>query len=357
MRPLKKIIDLAALRHNWQVLQAQAPQARMMAVVKANAYGHDALSVAQALADVAPCYAVACSEEAVALRAAGLRQAIVLLEGIFSSEEIALCAEQDLQPVIHHQRQLDWLAAAQTPLKAWLKIDSGMHRLGFAAAESEALFAQALCMPYVDWQGVVSHFACADSEDLAHAEGQLAQLQHLQLPDTWQRSYANSAAIFRLPAAQGEWLRAGIMLYGLSPFEDSCGADFGLQAVMTLQTEILTTHYLSQGESAGYAQGFIAPSEGYLATIAIGYGDGWARRIESGKVPVLIEGRRYYLVGLVTMDMALVWLGAENYPAGTAVELFGKQLAAEEVAAAAETIPYTLSTMLTPRVRLEVRHG
>lgn len=363
MRPLKKIIYLNSLRHNWQLLQAKAAaqSAALMAVVKANAYGHDAAVVAQALADMAPCYAVACIEEALALRELGIRQPIVLLEGIFSPDEVALCVAQGLQPVVHEQRQLAWLKAANlsldTPLRAWIKIDSGMHRLGFAASESQAVFAQAQALQAVQWQGVMSHFACADSEDLAHARQQCQVLQGLVLPQGWRRSYANSAALWRLPELSGDWVRAGIMLYGLSPFERQTAADLGLQAVMSLQTEILATHFLRKGESAGYAQGFVAPDEGYLATIALGYGDGWARRIDSGKVPVWIGGQCYFLVGRVAMDMCLVWLGKESFAAGEAVELFGAHLPAEVVAEAAGTIPYTLTTMLTPRVRLEVVDG
>lgn len=359
MRPLKKIIHLDALRHNWALLDKKSATSTMIAVVKADAYGHGVRNVLPALKNAAA-YAVACIEEALELRRHNVQQPIILLEGIFAPAEVRLCSEYHIEPVIHNQRQLAWLKenAAQTPVKAWLKIDSGMHRLGFrASVDAQQIIDAVSTLPQIDWQGTVSHFACADSENLAHARGQLAALDALKLPAGWQRCYANSAAIFHLPQALYEYCRPGLVIYGMSPFEFGTGADLGLRPAMTLQSEVLAVHYLQKGETAGYGQGFTAPADGYLATIAGGYGDGLARAIPSGKVPVLVGGKPYYLVGRVAMDMSLVWLGNDAVEAGEKVIFWGVDLPAEDVARAANTIPYTLTTMLTKRVATEVVDG
>lgn len=358
MRPLRKIIDLAALRHNWKALDTVSGTAKLFAVVKADAYGHGVKTVLPALADAAG-FAVASSEEALVLRELGVSQPVVLLEGIFSAAEIALCSTRKLHPVIHNDRQLRWLSEQpQQELSAWLKIDSGMRRLGFRAGdEARQAIASALRLPQVRWQGVFSHFGCADAADPGHAKAQLAALDTLDLPIGWQRCYANSAALFSLPRARQDWVRTGVMLYGMSPFVTGTATDFGLRPVMRLVSEVLAVQYLEKGETAGYGQAFSAPCDGSLAIVAGGYGDGLARSIPSGEVPVMIDGRRYPLVGRVAMDMALVWLGESQVAPGAAVTFFGPELPVEEVARAAGTIPYTLTTMLTARVPVEVVDG
>lgn len=358
MRPLRKIIDLAALRHNWRVLDALSGTAKMLPVVKADAYGHGVENLLPALGD-APSFAVASSEEALVLRELGVRRPVVLLEGVFSAAEIALCSACGLQPVIHDDRQLRWLSEQPRQfLSAWLKVDSGMHRLGFrVGGEARRAIDAAQRLPQVRWQGVFSHFACADEVDPRHANAQLAALDILDLPSGWQRCYANSAALFSLPAARKNWVRPGVMLYGMSPFAAGKAADLGLRPVMRLVSEVLAVQRLKQGETAGYGQAFSAPCDGWLAIVAGGYGDGLSRSIVSGQVPVSIGGRRYPLVGRVAMDMALVWLGENQVAPGAALTFFGPELPAEEVASAAGTIPYTLTTMLTARVPAEVVDG
>ncbi|SUO94416.1 alanine racemase [Suttonella ornithocola] len=353
MRPLKKVINLAALKHNWSSLAAASGTAEMVAVVKANAYGHDVKTVATAL--MPKMYAVASIEEALALRELGVKTPVMLLEGVFTADELSVCAAQGFQPVIHNAEQLSWLKTLIMPLKAWVKIDSGMHRLGFPAEQSS--ISQTSALPHIEWQGIVSHFACADEPDLTYAQQQLAALNALSLPPHWQRSFANSAAIFSLPDARAEWTRPGVLLYGLSPFPNQTAADLGLQAVMTLETQILAIRYIKRGENAGYGQGFQAKEDGYLATIALGYGDGFNRSIESGKVHVRIGENVYPLVGRIAMDMSLVWLGKHVFSVGERVVIFGEEYPAEKLAQQANTIPYTLTTMLTPRVRLEVING
>lgn len=351
MRPLQKIIDLQAFAHNVRVLRAAAGKARLMTVVKADAYGHGVANLLPALRD-AEMLAVACIEEALALRALGLRQPVALLEGVFTPDELPLCAAEDFMPWIHHAGQLQWLAAQTPALPFWLKIDSGMHRLGFAPQALPALMAE---LQALNCQGLATHFACADEIDLAHARAQYAAFHALPCHPGWQKSAANSAAVFALPEAHYDWVRPGLALYGMSPFAHKSAADLGVKPVMTLQSEILATRYLALGESAGYGAHFTAETSGYLATIALGYGDGFVRRIDSGQVRVRIGGKTYPLVGRVAMDMCLVWLGDDALPVGERVIIFGAEHPVETVAAQAATIPYTLTTMLTPRVHAVVK--
>ena len=355
MRPLVKVIDVAALRHNVQRLRQQAGAAALIAVVKADAYGHGVAHVLPALADAAS-FAVASIDEALQLRQLGVAQPVLLLEGIFAPDEATLCAQHGFVPCVHSVEQLQWLRGV-AGISAWVKVDSGMHRLGFAADDAARWLPQVLALKQVRWLGIASHFACADADDLSDARAQLARLDALALPDGWQRCFANSAALFALPQARGDVVRAGLALYGMSPFADGDAARLGLRPVMSLQTQVLAVRRLQAGDFAGYSHGFQAQVAGNLATIALGYGDGFPRAIVSGAVQLLLNGKRYPLVGRVAMDMALLWLGEDSATVGDAVLVFGDGNPAERVAAQAGTIPYTLTTMLTARVRAEVVHG
>jgi len=355
MRPLVKVIDVAALRHNFQQLRQLAGAATLCAVVKADAYGHGVANVLPALADAA-CFAVASIDEALQLRQLGVGQPVLLLEGIFAADEAALCAQYSLVPCVHSLEQLEWLRGVNG-LSAWVKVDSGMHRLGFAVDDAARWLPQVLALKQVRWLGVASHFACADADDLSDAQAQLARLDALALPDGWQRCFANSAALFVLPQACADVVRAGLALYGMSPFADGNAARLGLRPVMSLRSQVLAVRRLEAGDFAGYSHGFQAETAGNLATIALGYGDGFPRAIASGAVQVLLNGKRYPLVGRVAMDMALLWLGEDTAAVGDAVVVFGDGNPAERVAAQAATIPYTLTTMLTARVRAEVVNG
>lgn len=361
MRALQKTISLPALRHNLGCLRQAAPHAQIMAVVKADAYGHNVKAILPALYDV-PALAVSCLDEALILRQAGAKQEIILLEGVFSREEYALCAEHQLQCVIHHIPQLDWLNQCHFPhkIKTWLKIDSGMHRLGFRPEEVPNVL-ETRNAPLADWQGYVSHFACADEEDDAPTQAAWQALRKLIPTAThMQACFANSAAILRYPYTHADWVRAGIALYGISPFAQGCGADLGLQAVMRLNTQIIATHQLHAGESAGYGYAFTAPTDGCLAIIALGYGDGFPRERKQAssqeRVTFSVNGRRYPLVGRVCMDMSMLWLGEDQAVIGDEVVIFGDDQPVETLARQIGTIPYTLTTMLTARVptRLEV---
>lgn len=353
MRPLKKIININALLHNFHTLSALAPKRNLMPVLKANAYGHDVKTIAKALNTHAKYYAVACIEEAMEIRESAINTPIFLLEGVFSTEEWALCQKHNFIPILHNKTQLKDLKQLKIPLKFWLKIDSGMHRLGFSPQELPKIINY-IKEENLNCQGILSHFASADSQDPQHTQKQLDTLKKLQHPTHWKRSFANSAALFEFKDSHGDIARAGIALYGISPFAHKSAQALKLKAVMQLESQILSTHYLKKGESAGYSQSFIAKEDGYLATIALGYGDGFKREIPSGEISVYIQKNAHPLVGNIAMDMALVWLGKNPYPIGERVIIFGKEQPIEILAKKMHTIPYTLCTMLTPRVHLEI---
>lgn len=354
MRPLLKFINLSALRHNLAWLQKLAAPAQLMVVVKADAYGHGVANVLPALESAAQ-LAVASIDEALVLRAHGARQTIVLLEGVFSEDELALCADNDFVAMVHNKRQLQWLAQHDDlALKVWLKIDSGMHRLGFAAEDISHAMQVLQGLAHVDCLGLATHLACADAQDLTHAQAQMAFADGIDIPASWQRCYANSAGLLQLPQARADWVRVGLALYGISPMAHQSAAELGLQPVMTLRSEVLAVHHIRARDTAGYSQGFYAPQDGYLATIALGYGDGFPHRIDNGAVQVKIGAKTYPIVGRVAMDMALVWLAEDCYPIGEAVIVWGDGHDIEVVAEAAQTIPYTLTTSLTARVRSQL---
>lgn len=349
MRPLRKILSTQAIKHNLTVLQQSALGAKVVAVVKANAYGHDARTVAACIPESTP-LAVACIEEALDLRTAGFQHEIWLLEGIFTADESALCAEQNFTVCVHSLHQLTWLATSGVAHKIWIKLDSGMHRLGFALDDLSWQSALRDC-PQLECVGVMSHFACADEDDLRHARAQLVALEQSALPKHYARSFCNSAALLRLPEAHGDFVRAGLSLYGIYPCTTQSALP--LQPALTLETEIIALRHLKQGESAGYGAAFVAPHDGYLATIALGYGDGFPRAIESGKVMLYLREQKRFvpLVGRVSMDMSLLWLGEQSAFLGDKVVVFGTENPIERLAIQANTIPYTLCTMLTPRVK------
>lgn len=364
MRALTKTIDISALRDNYHYLQKLAKSANIIAVIKADAYGHNAKIVAENLQDICEYFAVSCIEEALEIRENGINNPIILLEGVFNSNELPLCQRFNFLPTIHNKEQLDWIkqdnSSAEGDLHIWLKVDSGMHRLGFQVEELADIISEIKALEgnfplKFECRGFLSHFACADMENKEHFYHQLEVLNKLDLPHNWARNYANSAVILRYPENCFEYSRAGIALYGISPFDFNAKDKYELKPVMQLETEIIATHYLKKGESAGYAQGFIAQEDGYIASIAIGYGDGFPRTVNSNSVPVMIEGKKYRLVGKIAMDISLVWLGKDTYKTGTRVEIFGNNLSVEEVADCAQTIPYTLTTALTKRVKLQVK--
>ena len=358
MTPLVSVtIDTGALRHNLQVIRRLAPKSRVMAVIKANAYGHGLIAVAKAL-EAADAFAVARIGEALALREAGIKTPIVLLEGVFDGEQLAAAAAGDFELVVHTQEQIELLLAAprEARFKVWLKLDSGMNRLGFKAeaypaAHAALSRAAALKAPI----NLITHLACADMPELPATAEQLMVFETATRSMAGERSVVSSAALLGFSDSQADWVRPGLLLYGVSPFRGSTGADHGVRPVMTLRSQIIAVKDLVVGDRVGYGGDWTATRPTRLAIVSVGYGDGYPRSACSG-TPVLVNGEHAALVGRVSMDMiAIDTTDVRRAPqVGDPVVLLGEGLAIEEVAIWAESIPYTLLCGINQRVAVSI---
>jgi alanine racemase len=353
-RPIRATIDAAAFAHNLALARAQAGQARIWAVLKAGAYGHGLLRSAKALA-AADGFAILDLAEAVALRADGVRKPILMLEGFFKEPDIPQLVAHRVTPVIHSIDQLEMLERARLDgrLDVYLKVNSGMNRLGFGVDNVRLAWNALKAHPAVESVTLMTHFADADGE--AGVAAQLQWFNELTQPfmegNLPARSMANSAALLRFPElTAADWVRPGIMLYGCSPFSFKSAADIGLKPVMTLSSEIIAVQHLQRGERVGYGQTYEAAQEMTIGVVACGYADGYPRHAPSG-TPVLVAGQRTRTVGRVSMDMLCVDISdiPEAY-VGTPVTLWGEGLSADEVATSAGTVSYQLLCALNPRV-------
>jgi alanine racemase len=351
-------IDVGALRSNLEVLRRFAPKSRVMAVIKANAYGHGLIAVARAL-DSVDAFAVARLGEALTLREAGIKGPVVLLEGVLDREQLDAAAAADLELVVHSVEQLELLKGAPVGarFKIWLKLDSGMNRLGFKAEAFRAAHAALSELPCVQLPcNLCTHLACADSPELPTTAEQLMVFEAATRSFPGERSVVNSAAMLTFPEAQADWVRPGLALYGISPFRGSSGADHGLRPVMTLCSRVIALKDIAQGEQVGYGGDWTATRPTRLAIASVGYGDGYPRSAASG-TPVLVNGERAGLAGRVSMDMLAIDVTEMQRPVevGDPIVLWGEGLAVEEVALWAETIPYTLVCGISQRVAVTLR--
>lgn len=359
-RATRASIHLPALRHNLSIAKQAAPHAKHLAVIKANAYGHGLLPVARAL-DQADALAVACVDEAVQLREAGIQQPLVILEGFCDHTELETCRRYMLIPVVHQLEQLERLEAERSePLAVWLKVDTGMHRLGIRPEQVQPTWRRLLESRAVDshQSGLMSHLANADDlDDVKTIDQQQRFAQVLEQVKTATgfpiASLANSAGVLGWPQTHFDWVRPGIMLYGVSPFLGKIGADHQLQPVMTLKSRLLAINFHKRGDPVGYSGTWQCPEDMPVGVVAIGYGDGYPRHAETG-TPLLVGGQRTTLVGRVSMDMLTVDLrGLRDISIGDEVVLWGEGLAVEEVARYSGTIGYDLLCGVNPRVAVD----
>ncbi len=351
-------IDTQALQHNLAVVRSLIPaNTKVVAVVKANAYGHGLVQVAKKLAS-ADAYAVARLEEALVLRSSGIVKPIIMLEGFFSADDLPVLAANNLQTAVHSLEQLDALEqmSLPNPVKVWVKLDTGMHRLGVRPEDVDAFCARlGRCKNVVQPFNFITHFSCADELDNLTTAKQIELFNQLTKDYAGERSLASSAGIMEWHDAHADWIRPGIMLYGASPFQGKTGFDHGLQPVMTLKTSLIAVRLVKQGEPVGYGAKWVSPRDTKVGVVAIGYGDGYPRMAPNG-VPVLVNDRIVPLVGRVSMDMLTVDLGPEATDrVGDDVTLWGVGLPVETVAEAIGTIPYELITKLTSRVIMEYK--
>ncbi len=349
-RPIRASISLRALAHNLERARECAGSAKVWAVVKADAYGHGLRRAAGALAG-ADGYALLDFEQAIMLRLAGVQKPILLLEGFFSAQDLALVCEQRLTPVVHSTAQIEMLA--KTPLAApvdvYLKVNSGMNRLGFTLDNVRLGWNALEANPQVRTVTLMTHFA--DADGASGVEAQLARFEEIVAPYAGApRSLANSAALLRFPETRADWVRPGIMLYGCSPFADRSAIELELEPAMTLKTEIIAQQRLTPRERVGYGFSYQAAGEMTVGVAACGYADGYPRHAPSG-TPILVDGVRTRTVGRVSMDMICVDLSRiPGAGIGSQVTLWGQGLSADEVAASAGTLSYELLCALAPRV-------
>lgn len=353
----RALIDRSALRHNLAVVRVTSPNSKVLAVVKANAYGHGIVPVAQALIS-ADGFGVARLSEAVALRDAGIGQPIVLLEGVFSHADLDVVAALQLDIVVHSFAQLDMLESwsGTRRLSVWCKIDTGMNRLGFRAEEFPDAWARLIaCRSVQQKPRVMTHLARADERGETQTAEQIARFNALVRDLNTERSIGNSAGQIAHPEARVEWVRPGLMMYGISPFADVDAPQLQLKPAMTLVAQLIACRTVRRGETVGYGGTWQADRDLRLGIATIGYGDGYPRSLASG-TPVQIGGQQSRVIGRVSMDMIAIDL--EAIPAagiGDVVTLWGEGLPVEDIARRAGTIPYELVCGISQRVAMEYR--
>lgn len=350
-RLARATVDLSALRSNLAIARQSAPGARVIAVLKANGYGHGLLRVAAALAQ-ADAFAVSCVDEASQLRAAGYRHRILLLAGYFEPDELPLFAEYALDPVIHSEWQLPPLerTTLQRPLDVWLKVDTGMHRLGFLTGRVHEVYRRLRSMSSVAGIRFMTHLARADDRRDSMTQIQLEAFESACQGLPGERTIANSAATLAWPQTHAQWVRPGIMLYGCSPFIDGLECPL-LQPAQTLEARLIAINHHRQGDRIGYGGIYACPEAMPVGIVSIGYGDGYPRHAPSG-TPLLLAGREVTLVGRVSMDMLSVDLrSASNARVGDPVVLWGEGLPVGRVAEYCGTIAYELLCKITSRVQ------
>lgn len=356
-RPTEVVIDSAAARHNLAEVRQRAPDSHVLAVIKANGYGHGLLPMARAF-DAADAFGVACLEEAGALRDAGVTKPILLLEGPFEAAELADIAELELDVAIHTAEQVVMLESLpkSLPGRIWLKVDTGMHRLGFPPETVPGIFARLLqCVAHPEDLILMTHFANANDGEHDLNRVQLDRFEALQRQlgiesGRHPRSAANSGATCSLIEAHYEWLRPGIMLYGISPQQGGQGPREGLIPVMTLRSRLISVRRIRAGETVGYGGVWRCPEDMPVGVVALGYGDGYPR--SASGAPVLVNGVRTQVIGVPSMDMVTVDLRPVPEAAvGDPVTFWGPALPVEQVAAAAGTIAYELLSGMRDRAR------
>ena len=360
MKTVTAVINSKALVHNLRHIRSLAPKSKLIAVVKANAYGHGLCQVADVLSGEADAFAVSRLGEALELRGHGVSKPIVLLEGVFNDSEVRILAEKDLYTAVHDRMQLEAIEKAQVakPVHCWVQADIGMHRLGSSDLEEIGLIKERLekSPNVVKPVGLISHLSVADTpSEAAYNEQQQDRFFEIaeKLGFSGELSLGNSAGIYECPRSHTDWVRPGIITYGISPFEDRTGADLGLVPAMTLESSLIAIHHLKKGDKVGYGAAWTAPRDTVLGVVACGYGDGYPRTAKLG-TPVWVNGRRVPTAGNVCMDMLFVDLGPDSQDRlGDRVVLWWPELPVEEIARASGTIPYELVCRVMPRVNAE----
>lgn len=373
MKPATATINGRALRHNFQLIKSLAPTSKICAVVKANAYGQGLRFVTKNLEPYVDAFGVARIKEALDIQESGYAGKIVLLEGFFDREELLKTLSRRFDTVIHCIEQLElleqvaqeWQAEQAKgfwkrktkiyfPVTVWLKIDTGMHRLGIHPEQVDEFYQRLKACPLVENITFISHFSRADELECGYTEKQIATFEQATQPYSAERSLSASSGILYWQQAHYDWVRPGIIMHGISPHSEPI-TDLGFQPVISLTSSLIAVRSHKAGEPVGYGAGWISPTDTKIGIVAIGYGDGYPRNAPEG-TPVFVNGRIVPIVGRVSMDMMAVNLGADSTDkVGDEVVLWGKELLIEKVAKAIGVINYELITKLTPRVIVEYK--
>jgi len=352
-KPTIAHIDLAAVQHNCRVVKNKAPNSKILAMVKSNAYGHGVLPIAKALSSHADAFGIAWLDEAIKLIENGIDKPMLLLKGFLTKDELQLISELQLSTVVHNLHQIELIekTSLKNPIQIWLKVDTGLHRLGLQPQELESVYQKLLNNPkIIKPLFLITHLANADNVNDPKNADQIALFNNITKNLPVMKSIANSATLCASSSAQSDWVRSGILLYGASPYQSKTGAELGLKPVMTLVSQLLSIQHLKKGESVGYGSTWECPENMPVGIVNLGYGDGYPRHAKSG-TPVLINNCRSTILGRVSMDMLAIDLRpCQHAQIGDTVTLWGKGLPIEEVAKFADTIPYELFCRLTQRV-------
>ncbi len=345
------VIDSNAFKHNLLQVRKAAPKSNVLAMVKADAYGHGFRHLTGVL-DEADALGVARLEEALRLKKYGVTSQIVIMGGITTAEELMVASQHEFAIVVHNAERLQMIQheTLENKLSVWLKIDTGMHRLGVMPEEVND-FVQVLKASgnVKNPIGLMSHFAKADDRNSPYTDNQILSFAECVQPLEGPKSLANSAAILAWPDSHEDWVRPGIMLYGVSPFAEETGLDYNLKPVMTLQSSIIAIRQLHQGDAIGYGSTWTCPKDMIVGVVAMGYGDGYPRHIAAG-TPVLVNQQQASILGRVSMDMLTIDLSQQSHAAvGDEVILWGKGLPIEHIARSANTIAYELLCQVTAR--------
>ena len=338
-RPARVVIDRAAAKHNLSVARSLSPNSKILAIVKADAYGHGLVEMARSLQE-SDAFGVVSTEEAIVLRESGVTHPIVLLEGFFEKSEIAVLGEYTLESVIHNHEQIEMLRNAKVrSLSVWLKFNTGMNRLGFDIRELENVYT--VMKPISNRLVIMSHLANANIPDDPSVESQIRLFQKATLAYGEDKTLANSGGVLGWPDSHFEWVRPGLMLYGVSPFSGITGQKLGIKPVMQVLSKLINVRFVKAGESVGYGSEFICPENMMIGVAAYGYADGYPRNLKAGP-PVLVNGEKAKIISS-SMDMIMVDLRGVNNPSvGDDVIFWGDQLPVELVSASLSTIPYEL---------------
>lgn len=360
-RPTHLKIDSQALLHNLQVVKEQAPKQQVIAMVKANAYGCGIDEVVSTLQDHVYAFGVACMEEAKAVRAISKSVECILFQGVFSVAELEEAYHHNLQLVVHQQQQVDWLlqSPCSNKIKVWVKVNTGMHRLGFLEQDvANVMHKLQTCAWITHPIGMLTHLACADEVNSVNNSRQLANFSRItQDYSDSLKSVANSAAILAHPATHMDVVRAGVMLYGVSPFGDKLAKDLGLRPVMHFLSKVTEIHDYPAHAAVGYRATWESAQPSRIGVVPVGYADGYPRCIKAG-TKVWVAGNIVPIVGRISMDMLTIDLtSCKKVPIGAEVELWGQHISVDEVALAAGTIGHEIIARIGSRVIRTLLHS